>query len=368
MTAKIRVLIVEDSPTVRVLLEHVVSGDPRFELAGSVASAEEMLAVLDAAAPDVISMDVRLPGMNGLDATLEVMRRRPTPIVVVAADVDAPDLRIEMNALRAGALAVVEKPVGVEHAAYGAIADRLRAQLALMSRVKVVRQARSRAVGFGSAPPYAVPPDAAPEDREAPAAAPGRVRSGFAVLGLVASTGGPTAVLQILGQLGPGFPLPILLVQHILGSFLPGFADWLRTVAPFRTRIVRDGEAAEPGVVHLPPADRHLVLDGGRLRLTDAPPEDGQRPSGTVMLRSLALAGRGGIGVVLTGMGEDGARGLLEMRRAGGHTIAEDEATAVVFGMPGAARRLGAARETLPLPEIGSRIRALVASEREARA
>jgi two-component system chemotaxis response regulator CheB len=363
MTAKIRVLIVEDSPTVRVLLEHVVSGDPRFELAGSVASAEEMLAVLDAAAPDVISMDVRLPGMNGLDATLEVMRRRPTPIVVVAADVDAPDLGIEMNALRAGALAVVEKPVGVEHAAYGAIADRLRAQLALMSRVKVVRQVRSRAVGFGSAPP-----DHEPEGREAPAAVPGRVRSGFAALGLVASTGGPTAVSQVLGQLGPGFPLPILLVQHILGSFLPGFADWLRTVAPFRTRIVRDGEAAEPGVVHLPPADRHLVLDGDRLRLTDAPPEDGQRPSGTVMLRSLASAGRGGIGVVLTGMGEDGARGLLEMRRAGGHTIAEDEATAVVFGMPGAAKRLGAARETLPLPEIGPRIRALVAAEREARA
>ncbi|WP_207484055.1 chemotaxis protein CheB [Arenibaculum pallidiluteum] len=349
MADKIRVLIVEDSPTVRVLLEHIVAGDPRLEVAGAVASAEEMLAALDRIAPDVITMDVRLPGMNGLDATVEVMRRRPTPIIVVAADIAAPELGIAMNALRAGALAVVEKPVGMEHAAYGAIAERLRNQLVLMSRVRVVRQVRSRAVDFGSAV------------RRAPAA--WAQPQSYVVLGLVASTGGPKAVSQVLAELGPGFPLPILLVQHILGPFLPGFADWLRTVTPFRTRIVRDGEMAEPGVVHLPPADRHLIWDRDRLALSDGPPVDGQRPSGTTLLRSLASAGPGAIGVVLTGMGQDGARGLLELRRAGGHAIAEDESTAVVFGMPDVAARLRAVDEMLPLPLIGPRILELVSGE-----
>ncbi|MFC7333591.1 chemotaxis protein CheB [Rhodocista pekingensis] len=349
---KTRVLIVEDSPTVRLVLESIVTADPRLDLVGSVRSAEQMLEVLEETDPDVISLDIRLPGMNGLDATLEVMRRRPTPIVVVAADVNAEDGRLAMNALRAGALSVMEKPVGLGHAAYAAVASRLCEQLVLMSKVKVVRQ-----IAWPARPTVRtdLPPPAGPAE---PVARP----DGFAVLAVVASTGGPAALVQLLTGLGAGFPLPVLAVQHIGPGFVAGFADWLRSQSPFAVRIAAGGEEPAPGTVHLPPPDRHLLLKGGRLELSGADPVAGQRPSGTELLRSVAAAaGRRGIGAVLTGMGSDGAEGLRELSRAGGYTIAEDAATAVVYGMPAAAVDLGAVKALLPLPAIAPHILTLLA-------
>ncbi|MEW5728100.1 MAG: chemotaxis-specific protein-glutamate methyltransferase CheB [Pseudomonadota bacterium] len=344
--SKIRVLIVEDSLVVRELLKHIVGSDPRFEVVGAVDSAEEGLRLLDVLQPDVISLDIRLPGMNGLDATLQIMARRPTPIVVVAANVDDDELNIAMNALRAGALAVVEKPVGVTNAAFEAMAARLCTQLAIMSQVKVVPQRIDRGLRFGTAEP--------PVQRRAGAS--------YTTVGIVSSTGGPQALTQLLGALGPGFPLPILLVQHITTSFLEGFVSWLAGVTPFAVRIAAADEVPEPGRVYLPPADRHLALRGGRLTILDTAPVCSQKPSGSVLLSSLAKdAGRRGIGVVLTGMGADGADGLLEMYRAGAQTIVQDEATSVVYGMPAAAAKLGAAREILPLGDIATRLRALAA-------
>lgn len=338
---KIRVLIVEDSPTVRLVLEQIVGADPRLVVAASVGSAETLLTVLETVAPDVISLDIRLPGMNGLDATQEVMRRRPTPIVVVAADVSAEDGRLAMHALRAGALAVMEKPVGFGHAAYAGVAQRLCDQLVLMSKVKVVRQVLRRPLAPASGQP-------APSPMTGPVPA-----DGYSVLGIVASTGGPAALVQVLGGLGPGFPLPVLLVQHIGAGFLDGFADWLSSQTPFAVRIAQPGETARAGAVYLAPADRHLLLRGSRLDLSADPPVAGQRPSGTVLLRSIAAsAGPRGIGVVLTGMGDDGADGLLDLARAGGHTVAEDASTAVVYGMPAAAVDLGAVKTLLPLTTI----------------
>lgn len=349
---KTRVLIVEDSPTVRLVLESIVAADPRLELAGSVRTAEQMLEVLETAEPDVISLDIRLPGMDGLDATLEVMRRRPTPIVVVAADVNAEDGRLAMNALRAGALSVMEKPVGLGHAAYAAVASRLCEQLVLMSKVKVVRQIAwpGRAAQTGTLPAAAGPDE--------PVARP----DGFAVLAVVASTGGPAALVQLLNGLGAGFPLPVLAVQHIGPAFVAGFADWLRGQSPFAVHLAVSGDEPRPGTVYLPPADRHLVLKAGRLELSAAEPVSGQRPSGTELLRSVAAGvGRRGIGVVLTGMGNDGAEGMRELSRAGGYTIAEDASTAVVYGMPAAAVELGAVKALLPLPAIAPHILTVLA-------
>lgn len=348
MTTKIRVLIVEDSLVVRELLKHIIGLDDRFEVVGAVESAEEGLVQLDALRPDVISLDIRLPGMNGLDATLQIMAKRPTPIVVVAANVDDDELNIAMNALRAGALAVVEKPVGVTNAAFESMAQHLCTQLAIMSQVKVVRQGIDRGLRFGTAEP--------PVAR--------RPAKGYSLVGIVSSTGGPQALVQLLGSLGKDFPLPILLVQHITASFLEGFVSWLSGVTPFKVRIAHGGDVPEPGTVYVPPADRHLALRGGKLELVDSPPLHSQKPSGSVLLSSLAKdLGRRAIGVVLTGMGSDGADGMAELHKAGGHTIAEDESTCVVFGMPAAAAKLGAVKDMLPLPRIAQRLVQLAGGE-----
>lgn len=355
---KTRVLIVEDSPVVREFLQHIINSDPRLEVAAAVESAEDALCVFEQSAPDVVSMDIRLPGMNGFEATRRIMSENPTPIVVVSASVESDDLKITMNALQAGALAVVEKPVGTTHADYEFLAQRLCTQLSIMSQVKVVRQRLNgkRYLNLSSAPKQTM--------GEASLSPQG---SAYGILGIVASTGGPNALVPLLNGLGPNFPWPILLVQHITASFLEGFVSWLDGVCPFSAVIAKDGETPAPGKIYLAPADRHLRIQSGCLRVDGGAPVCAQRPSGTVLFQSMARSsGSRSAGVLLTGMGEDGAEGLLELRKAGGYTIAEDESTAVVYGMPGAGARLGAACEILPLTVIAPRLLQLAAVHKAA--
>ena len=180
---------------------------------------------------------------------------------------------------------------------------------------------------------------------------------GFQMLGIVCSTGGPGALEQLLAALGPAFPLPILLVQHMTGSFLEGFASWLRDVSPFSVTVAKTGAHPLPAPCIWPRPSGICVLDAGRLRLDTGDPISFQRPSGTALFRSMAHdLGAGALGVLLTGMGDDGAAGLLDIRRSGGYTIAEDESTAVVYGMPAAAVRMEAVCESLPLPAIARRV------------
>ncbi len=344
---KIRVLIVEDSNVIRELLEYIIGRDSRLEIAGAVGSAEEALRVLHRISPDVISMDIRLPGMNGFEATQRIMSEKPTPIVVVAASVESEDLKIAVNALQAGALTVLEKPVGPTSANYEALAKRLCTQLAIMSQVSVVR--RRREVPFTPR-------------RERPLVNHSR---DCQMLGIVGSTGGPSALVQLLGALGPDFPLPILLVQHISSNFLDGFADWLQSVSPFAVKIIENRAIPARGNIYLAARDRHLRLSSDCVETDTSHPVCLQRPSGTVMFDSMARTlGRQALGVLLTGMGEDGAEGLLRIREEGGYTIAEDESTAVVYGMPAEAVRLGAVCESLPLPAIGPRICELIGPQK----
>jgi two-component system chemotaxis response regulator CheB len=347
---KIRVMIVEDSRVVREFLQHLIERDARLEVAAAVESGEEALRLLERVSPDVISMDIRLPGMNGFEATQLIMARKPTPIVVVSASVDAEDLKISLNALRAGALSVVEKPAGIRHADYELLAERLCTQLAIMSQVKVIRQRIDRGLRFN--------PGVAPKLPGRGARSPGP----FRMLGLVASTGGPNAVAKLLSGLPAALPVPIVVVQHITACFLDGFAAWLDTVSPFRVKVAQDGEVALPGKVYLPPPDRHLLVAGTRLQVDCGDLVRLQRPSGSIMFQSMARSlGAASLAVLLTGMGEDGAEGLNHIRQSGGYTIAEDESTTVVYGMPAAAVRLGAVCESLPLPEIAPRIVELLA-------
>lgn len=346
----VRVMLVEDSLVVRELLRHIVSRDPRLEIVAAVASGEEALDKLRTARPDVISMDIRLPGIDGLETTRRIMAEHPTPIVVVADSVEDSSLRISMNALRAGALSVVEKPVATTHAGYEAVAGEICTQLRIMAQVPVIRR---RPIGAEWAGRNGAVPAGAPLSASADLA--GLAPS---LLGIAASTGGPPALARVIGALPRDFPLPVLVVQHMGPAFMEGFASWLDSVVALPVSLARDGERAEPGQVYVAPGDRHLEIGTSRiLRVIDAAPVSGQRPAATVLFRSMARqSGASGIGILLTGMGEDGAVGLADMHRAGAQTVAEHESSAVVYGMPAAAVRLGAARAVLPLDRIADHV------------
>lgn len=346
--APIRVMIVEDSAVVRHLLTHIVSRDPRLAVAAAVESGEEALAAIDRIAPDVISMDIRLPGIDGLETIARIMSQRPTPIVVVADAVEDASLRISLNALREGALAVVEKPVAVSNASYEAVANTICTQLAIMAEVPVIRR-RNRGLRAGE-----------------PVVPPGVDSATFAhrpqVVAIAASTGGPPAVARVLKALPADCPVPVLVVQHMGAAFMEGFAGWLDGQSDLRVSLARGETVAEAGRVYVAPGDRHLsLLPGLVLAISDDPPLGGQRPSASRLFASLARAvGPRAVGVLLTGMGEDGASGLVAMREAGAYTITEDVSTAVVYGMPAAAVRLGGSRVSLPLDLIGPRVLKLV--------
>jgi len=361
----VRVMIVDDSRVIRELLTRIIAKDSRLEVVAAVESGEAALDALLCAAPDVISMDIRLPGIDGFETTRRIMIERPTPIVVVAGDVGQKDLMISMNALRAGALSVLEKPNDTDQGDFIAFADLLCTQLAIMSQVKVIRHRRA----LRTAPARAdrLDPSAHAPSRAGRSLSPPRpliATREFELLGVVASTGGPNALVEVLNGLPSGFPIPILVVQHMTSSFSRAFVEWLDDVCMARVLAARDRMPVEAGTIYVAPADVHLTIDGRRLRLDDSPPVCMQRPSGTALFRSMArAAGPAAIGVLLTGMGEDGAEGLREIRARGGYTIAEDESTAVVYGMPGAAVALGAVCESIPLPRIAPRLRGLIRPE-----
>ncbi|MFH1156614.1 MAG: chemotaxis-specific protein-glutamate methyltransferase CheB [Pseudomonadota bacterium] len=348
-------MIVEDSPTVRELIVHIVNQDPRLEVVAVADSGEKALQILDQIQPDVISMDIRLPGMTGFEATQKIMQIRPTPIVVVSASVEAEDLKISMNALRAGALSVVEKPTNFNQVSFHQIATKICTQLAIMSEVKVV----SQRLNTGRNVPLMFSPDRQPPLRD------DRVKrvGTYKMLGLVASTGGPKALCEILRNLPLNFPLPIFVVQHITASFHDGFVSWLDSITRLSVMMVKAPRLPVPGDVYLAPADHHLIVQNGYVLPSISPPVCRQRPSGTVLFQSMAgQAGQSAIGVLLTGMGEDGASGLKAIRDAGGYTIAEDASSAVVYGMPAAAVELDAVSESLPLDKITFRILELAAN------
>ncbi|HEX7900786.1 MAG TPA: chemotaxis-specific protein-glutamate methyltransferase CheB [Planctomycetota bacterium] len=332
----VRVLVVDDSPTVRGRLVEVLGADPDLEVVGEGADGKQAIELCRSLRPDVVTLDMMMPSMTGLAATEYIMAYCPTPILIISSSTNRRDLFKMYDALAAGAVDVLEKPAG--DATDEAWERKLLSTVKLVARIKVITHPRAK---LAPLPAPAV---------EKPAS--GRYR--FVAMG--ASTGGPAAVLRILKSLPATYPLPILLVIHIGRLFAVGLAEWLDSQSPLRVAYATDGEPLpEPGRgrVILAPPDRHLVVERSRLRLSAAPERHSCRPSVDVLFESAAREwGERTIGCLLTGMGKDGAQGLLEMRQAGGWTTAQDKESSVVYGMPFEAAQRGAAGKILSLDEM----------------
>ncbi|HEV8662081.1 MAG TPA: chemotaxis-specific protein-glutamate methyltransferase CheB [Candidatus Methylomirabilis sp.] len=340
----VRVLVAEDSAVTREYLAYLLGQDTALQVVGLARDGQEALEQAERLKPDVILMDVHMPRMNGYEATRRIMERVPTPIVMVSASLDRDEVAMSFESLKAGAVTLLDKPRGPDHPDQAASARRLVETVKLMAEVKVVRRfpRRERPVTPPSFPP--------PSDRA------------IRLIAIAASTGGPQVLAEILAGLPANFALAILIVQHIAPGFTDGLAQWLAQTTRQEVRVPALGEAVRPGVVYLAPEGWQMgITKDGRIRLTKDLIEDGFRPSATYLFHSVAEAyGRSAVGVILTGMGRDGASGLRRLREAGAVTIAQDEATSVVFGMPAEAIRLGAAEYVLPRGQIAAAICSLV--------
>jgi two-component system chemotaxis response regulator CheB len=362
--SRIRVLVVEDSLTVRKHLVDVLRAAPDIEVVAEARDGSSAIELCAKLRPDVVTLDMMLPVMSGLAATEYIMAHFPTPILIVSSSTNRGELFKTYEALAAGAVDVLDKPKNGQ--SIDAWSQRLVSTVRLISKIKVITHPRaklglpstrlnchpereSRDLGDGMARGAFI----APPSRPGPST---HARDDTDVVAIGASTGGPAAIVGILRALPANFPFPILLVLHLGAPFAASFADWLDGQSNLRVAYAKGGEslASVRGRVTMAPPDYHLTVERGLLRLTTGPERNFSRPSVDVLFDSLAREkGNRAVACLLTGMGRDGAAGLLNIRQSGGLTIAQDEETSVVFGMPGEAIRLGAARRVLPIEEIG---------------
>jgi len=347
--AKIRVLVVEDSLTVRKRLVEVIGSDPELEVVAEAENGQQAIDLCRVLRPDVITLDMNLPVMDGVSATEHIMGHFPTPILIVSASTNRGDLFKTYDALAAGAVDVLEKNALGE--VDGAWEIKFLATVKLVSRIRVITHIRGRLGSAGRA--------AAPRLEPAFPAPPRYATDRRSIVALGASTGGPGALVDVLRAIPSGVAATVLIVLHIDEPFSSAFADWLGTQTPHLVNHAQGGESLLPanGRVFLAPPGRHLVVRSGRLWLSSEAERHSCRPSVDVLFESLAVScAPDVVACLLTGMGRDGAEGLLALRRAGAHTIAQDEASSVIYGMPREAALLGAADRILPLAEIGAAI------------
>lgn len=343
-TRKLRVLVVEDSLTVRRRICEALASDPNLEVVAEADNGQRAIELCRTLRPDVLTLDMILPVMSGLSATEYIMAHCPTPILIVSASTNRGELFKTYDALAAGAVDVLDKPHG--DASDDDWNQRLVAAVRLVAKIKVIthpraRLALSRSAGSGQPPA---------RDAAVASTAP------LSLIALGASTGGPSALVSVLRGLPSQPGLLALVVLHIDEPFGSAFAEWLSDQTPHTVKFAQGGELieSEAARVLMAPPGRHLVVEGNRLALNLAPERHSCRPSIDVLFESMALhAAPRSAAALLTGMGRDGAAGLLALRQAGGFTVAQDEETSVVFGMPREAALLGAATRVLPLGDIG---------------
>ena len=356
---RIRVLIVDDSALVRRILSELLAADPQMEVVGTATDAYVAREKIKQLNPDVITLDVEMPKMDGLTFLRNLMRLRPMPVVMVSSLTEH-GAEITLDALAVGAVDYLPKPKIDLAATLGDYAEELCAKIKAAAQARVRRYSSENALA-GTVPPRysadAVLPKTAP---------PQQFRTTDRIIAIGASTGGTEAIKDVLVQLPADTP-GVVIAQHIPKAFSTPFARRMDACCQMTVYEAQDGQQILPGHVYIAPGDRHLLVvrDGARYvcKLDDGQPVNRHKPSVDVLFRSVAQqAGRNAIGAILTGMGKDGAAGLKEMREAGSPTIAQDEATSVVWGMPREAVAIGAAVQVLGLHEIAARLHALAES------
>jgi len=328
----IRILLADDSLLIRTVLRDALNAGGEMTVVGEAANGADAVALSRALKPDIIIMDILMPLMDGLEATETIMAQNPTPILILSSTVDEKDVKLAFTAIKKGALDVMEKPAISGAGSQAEFFARLREKILLLARIKVIRHTQ-RPDRLKSIPP-----------------AKSATRN---ILAIGASTGGPKAVMSIIKTLPQDFSGAIFIVQHISSGFAKGFAHWLDLESHIPVRLAETGDVPTVGTALVAPTDCQMILENGGVKIVDAPAVNCCRPSIDVFFESLALR-RGGdsVGLLLTGMGRDGAHGLLQLKEHGALTIAQNEESCVVFGMPKAAIALNAADEVLPLDII----------------
>ncbi len=344
----IKVLVVEDSPVVREFLVKILGEDPGIQVIGTANDGEQALEAVARQRPDVVTMDIHMPRLDGLEATRRIMETYPTPIVIVSGSTDPREVATTFRAMEAGAVAVLRRPAGIGHPDHAATASELLRTVTLMSEVKVIKRW-----------PKAWRHTAVPRPVEKHRA---RVEANVKIIAIGASTGGPPVLQTILAALPGDFPAPVLIVQHMAPGFTQGFVQWLAQTSNLPVHLAAHDEHIRPGHVYVAPDEFQMRLErSGKIVLTKDEPENGMRPSVSYLLRAVAETyGRDVVAGLLSGMGRDGAEELKLLKESGAVTFVQDENSSVVHGMPGAAIKLGAATLVLPPEEIAATLARLV--------
>ncbi|WP_448561224.1 chemotaxis-specific protein-glutamate methyltransferase CheB [Trichothermofontia sp.] len=360
----IRVLLVEDSPVALTILKRILDTSPDLVVVGMARDGTEAMALIPKVNPQVICTDLHMPKMNGLELTRRIMAEAPCPILVISASVKEEDTHNVFPLLEAGALDVFPKPTTGLAAEYEQLGQELINRIKVLAGVKVfTRRSRrvfpresgvARSPGLTATPPVASGPSQGRSHLAPVRSTPVLDIRSPRIVAIGASTGGPQTLQEILGQLPARFPVPIVCVQHISEGFLPGLVNWLQSSCALSIQIAQEGVLPQAGVVYFAPERHHLQLSAqGYLQFGPSQPVDGHCPSVTVLFQSVAAYyRRAAIAVLLTGMGRDGAAGMQAIAQAGGLTIAQDEASSVVFGMPKEAIALGCVQQILAPPDI----------------
>ncbi|TAN48675.1 MAG: chemotaxis-specific protein-glutamate methyltransferase CheB [Methylococcaceae bacterium] len=331
--ADVRVLIVDDSPLVRDMLADILMSDSGISVVGMAKNGLEAISLTQSLKPDVVAMDITMPVMDGLEAIEKIMSTTPVPILVIS---DLDHSKIAFSALSKGALEVYQKASASE-----AMAKELIAKVKLLAKVKVIRHiSPNNGRGSGRSVKLPEPPKASSQS--------------FQVVAIASSTGGPRALAQIFSSLNEAFPVPIVVAQHMNDGFVQGLVDWLNGVSPIKVKFAADGELLRAGCAYFAPAGTHITVNAkGRVILQARAADDLFHPSCNQLLVSVGKAfGAYGVGIILTGMGDDGVEGIRCIREQGGYTIAQDEASSVVYGMPRVAIEQGVVDWVSPIGEI----------------
>ena len=342
---RLRAVVVDDSAICRAMLREWLEADGDLDVVGDAPDGDTAIEMVTRLRPDVATIDLRMPGMSGLELISFLMAKAPLPILVLTGKATRDDPSVAFEAVRRGALDLMLKPSEVDDEAIRS----LRARVRWLATVPVVRHLDGhKHLEFGQpSPPWA------PKTGDDPV-----------IIGIAASAGGPTALAAVVGSLPTELPICLAIVQHLPKGFAPSFVSFLQSRCSLAVGLAEHGMVPRSGTAVLAPDDCHLELIDGRFALTSGPPVEGHRPSGSVLLRSLAAVGPSAIGVVLSGIGRDGADGLRAMRERHATTFAQDAETSVVYGMPRAAVEEGGAQLVLPVGQLGDAIGAAVVNAR----